>query len=74
MFLLGDTGRDDPERVLLFGREKHVDWSGEMKSSPYDHLTSFVPPAEIWGCFERLKNHLPADLAPVLNWFKRNYV
>uniref|UniRef100_A0A915E655 LPS export ABC transporter periplasmic protein LptC n=1 Tax=Ditylenchus dipsaci TaxID=166011 RepID=A0A915E655_9BILA len=30
-FLLGDSGKNDSERILLFGRERHIEWSGEMK-------------------------------------------
>uniref|UniRef100_A0A915CXP6 Uncharacterized protein n=1 Tax=Ditylenchus dipsaci TaxID=166011 RepID=A0A915CXP6_9BILA len=35
---------------------------------------AFVPPTAIWSCFAQLQLHLPVELAPILNWFKRNYV
>jgi hypothetical protein len=38
---------------------------------------AFVPPAEIWSAFDHLQTHLlrtDPELAPVLDWFKRNYV
>uniref|UniRef100_A0A915EQP4 MULE transposase domain-containing protein n=1 Tax=Ditylenchus dipsaci TaxID=166011 RepID=A0A915EQP4_9BILA len=35
---------------------------------------AFVPEAEVGQCFDRLKNHLPAELEPVMNWFKTYYI
>lgn len=31
-FLLHDSGMDDPERILIFGRESNIQWSPLMKS------------------------------------------
>uniref|UniRef100_A0A915CSV9 MULE transposase domain-containing protein n=1 Tax=Ditylenchus dipsaci TaxID=166011 RepID=A0A915CSV9_9BILA len=30
MFLLGDSGTDDAQRILIFGRQKHIEWSHEI--------------------------------------------
>uniref|UniRef100_A0A915DDP8 MULE transposase domain-containing protein n=1 Tax=Ditylenchus dipsaci TaxID=166011 RepID=A0A915DDP8_9BILA len=44
LFLLGDSGRDDPERILLFGKERHIDWSEEMKVMYVDGSFQITPP------------------------------
>uniref|UniRef100_A0A915DY30 Uncharacterized protein n=1 Tax=Ditylenchus dipsaci TaxID=166011 RepID=A0A915DY30_9BILA len=44
LFFLGDSGRDDAERILLFGKERHIDWSGEMKLMYLDGSFQMTPP------------------------------
>ena len=44
LFVLGDTGQDDANRILLFGRESHLRWSHQMDEVFMDGTFSLAPP------------------------------
>lgn len=44
-FLLGDSGSDDPNRILIFGRENTRTWVGEVKKIYVDGTFSLTPRA-----------------------------
>jgi hypothetical protein len=43
-FLLHDTGTSDANRVLMFGRESHADWTHHVKRLYVDGTFSLAPP------------------------------
>lgn len=44
LFLLGDTGPDDQNRILLFGRDSYRAWSNEMDEVFMDGTFTLSPP------------------------------
>jgi hypothetical protein len=44
LFLLSDSGQDDTNRILIFGRESHSRWSGQMERVFMDGTFSITPP------------------------------
>ncbi|XP_018497019.1 uncharacterized protein LOC108864956 [Galendromus occidentalis] len=42
-FLLGDSGPDDPERILIFGRSSTASWIGEVSKIYVDGTFSLAP-------------------------------
>jgi hypothetical protein len=43
-FLLGDSGIEDPGRILIFGRDHHITWAGQMKEVFMDGTFILTPP------------------------------
>uniref|UniRef100_A0A915CMM7 FLYWCH-type domain-containing protein n=1 Tax=Ditylenchus dipsaci TaxID=166011 RepID=A0A915CMM7_9BILA len=43
LFVLKDSGRKDPQRIVLLGKERNIDWSVEMKITYWDGSFSITP-------------------------------
>uniref|UniRef100_A0A915DYF7 Uncharacterized protein n=1 Tax=Ditylenchus dipsaci TaxID=166011 RepID=A0A915DYF7_9BILA len=43
LFVLKDSGQEDPTRIVLFGKERNIDWSADMKVTYWDGSFSMTP-------------------------------